>query len=375
MKPFRRILSFLLASILAAALVIPAYAVTHFSDVPTGHWAYPYIMEATEKGIVNGVGGGRFAPEGTESNAEFVTMLVRVFYPDEAAAWAAHPNAAGNPWYWPYMCAAQRANMLIGTSAATDPEKSIDRSNMACIMNNLLKEKGLTASSSAKQAAKAEIRDWNTIPADYQDAIAACYALGLLTGYDNGNFGGEDSMTRAQACVVILRLMNCVNENTAIEPEPTPTPAPTPTPTPTPAPTPTPTPTPTPAESVDLQAVREEVLKLVNAERANAGLPALTLNEKVCEAAQLRAEEITTVFSHTRPNGSDCFTALTGISFRTAGENIAAGQSSPASVMNSWMSSSGHKANILNGNFTSIGIGFVKSDTGYRYYWVQMFIG
>lgn len=134
----------------------------------------------------------------------------------------------------------------------------------------------------------------------------------------------------------------------------------------------------TPAPSgTDLQSMRQGVLELVNAERAKAGKSPLTLDDAMCEVAQLRADEIVESFSHTRPNGSSCFTAIdeAGISYRAVGENIAAGQSSPASVMNSWMNSDGHRKNILSGDFSSIGIGYVKASSGYGHYWVQMFKG
>jgi len=138
------------------------------------------------------------------------------------------------------------------------------------------------------------------------------------------------------------------------------------TPSETPAETPSQTPTETPAPSGDdLQAARQGVLDLVNAERAKAGQSPLSLNDSLCDVAQLRAEEIVRSFSHTRPNGTSCFTAIqeAGISYGALGENIAAGQSSPASVMNSWMNSDGHRANILSGDFRSIGIGVCRENS------------
>lgn len=133
----------------------------------------------------------------------------------------------------------------------------------------------------------------------------------------------------------------------------------------------------TPSVGGSLQAQRQAVLDLVNAARAENGKSALTLNDELCDVAQLRAEEIVKSFSHTRPNGSSCFTAIqeAGIRGGAMGENIAAGQSSPAAVMNSWMNSEGHRANILSGDFSSIGIGYVQSGSGYGHYWVQMFLG
>ena len=117
------------------------------------------------------------------------------------------------------------------------------------------------------------------------------------------------------------------------------------------------------------------VLKLVNEERAKAGLPVLALHAGATRAAQQRAGEIETAFSHTRPDGSNFTTALTaaGVTYRAAGENIAYGQKSAGQVMQDWMNSAGHRANIMNGNFTSIGIGHYKSAAGVDY-WTQLFI-
>lgn len=119
----------------------------------------------------------------------------------------------------------------------------------------------------------------------------------------------------------------------------------------------------------------QQVVRLVNEERAKAGLPALTVDAGASNAAQVRAKEIAVSFSHTRPNGSSFSTALTeaGAGFRGAGENIAYGQTTPEKVMEGWMNSSGHRANILNGNYTAIGVGHYKNSSGVDY-WTQLFI-
>ncbi len=117
----------------------------------------------------------------------------------------------------------------------------------------------------------------------------------------------------------------------------------------------------------------EQVVDLVNAERAKVNLPALTMSQEVNQAAQIRAVETTQSFSHTRPNGSSFSSVLTenGISYRRAGENIAWGQKTPEAVVNAWMNSEGHRANILNANFTTIGVGYYLN--GSTPYWVQLF--
>lgn len=116
-----------------------------------------------------------------------------------------------------------------------------------------------------------------------------------------------------------------------------------------------------------------EVYEITNNYRSLVGVPSLTLDSSLVEAANIRAKELSDSFSHTRPNGSSCFTVLSelGISYGTAGENIAAGYSSSQSVMEGWRSSSGHYQNIISSKFKKIGIGVNIINN--QYYWVQIF--
>ena len=116
-----------------------------------------------------------------------------------------------------------------------------------------------------------------------------------------------------------------------------------------------------------------EVYEITNNYRSLVGVHSLTLDSSLVEADNIRAKELSDSFSHTRPNGSSCFTVLSelGISYGTAGENIAAGYSSSQSVMEGWRSSSGHYQNIISSKFKKIGIGVNIINN--QYYWVQIF--
>lgn len=124
----------------------------------------------------------------------------------------------------------------------------------------------------------------------------------------------------------------------------------------------------------ELSAFAREVGRLVNEERRKNGLGDLELRVDISAAAQIRAVETETSFSHTRPDGRSFSTVLDekGISYRMSGENIAWGQKSPEEVMNGWMNSEGHRANILNKNYTSIGVGYYQNSKGVNY-WTQIF--
>ncbi len=114
-------------------------------------------------------------------------------------------------------------------------------------------------------------------------------------------------------------------------------------------------------------SLANEVLALVNQERQNAGLNPLSMDQDLLSAAMTRSSETAIDFSHTRTNGLECFS----ISTKASAENIAAGSSTAAGVMDQWMNSEGHKANILDGRWNSIGVGcFVHNGVTY---WVQLF--
>ena len=115
-----------------------------------------------------------------------------------------------------------------------------------------------------------------------------------------------------------------------------------------------------------------EVLRLVNEERARVGSKPLTMDASLLETAMVRSGEIVLKFSHTRPNGESCFSLFQDDS-NVNGENIAAGYLTPADVVQGWMDSPGHKANILNDDFKTIGIGCIRHDSLYQIYWTQCF--
>jgi uncharacterized protein YkwD len=142
-----------------------------------------------------------------------------------------------------------------------------------------------------------------------------------------------------------------------------PTPEPTPVPTPVPTPEPTPVPTAAPATGYDL-AKAQEVFNLVNSIRAENGVPALTWDDRLYTSAQIRAQEISIVWSHTRPDGTDCFT----VSDVLHGENIAYGYADANSVVTGWMDSQGHKENILRSGFTRTAIAYYITADGTPYW-------
>ena len=123
------------------------------------------------------------------------------------------------------------------------------------------------------------------------------------------------------------------------------------------------------------KGVENEVLNLVNQQRQNSGLKPLQMDWELQRTARVKACDMAQkgYFSHTSPTYGSPFDMMKqfGISYRTAGENIAQGQRSPEEVMQSWMNSQGHRENILKSDFTHLGVGYCQQGN----HWVQMFIG
>lgn len=124
-----------------------------------------------------------------------------------------------------------------------------------------------------------------------------------------------------------------------------------------------------------ISAYEAEVIRLVNEIRRQNGLGELTASAELSHVARLKSQDMHDkgYFDHTSPTYGSAFDMLRsfGISYRTAGENIAYGYSTPQAVVDAWMNSSGHRANILNASYTQIGVGHVQDGN----YCTQIFVG
>ena len=125
------------------------------------------------------------------------------------------------------------------------------------------------------------------------------------------------------------------------------------------------------------QSIEQQVVNLVNAERAKAGLKPLKADWELARVARFKSEDMrdNRYFDHNSPIYGTPFQMMKsfGINYRSAGENIAAGQTTAESVMKAWMNSPGHKKNILSPSFTHIGVGYAKGGS-YGHYWTQQFM-
>ena len=175
-----------------------------FRDVPASHWASSYVETLASQSLVDGVGNNRFSPESTLTNASFVVMAMRPFLPvlelNEESL-----TQSGN-WYQGYLNSARSLGLLNGcTFTDAQANSPMSRYDMASFIAALGQKVGLTAPAGASGA---KLTDYTSIPASRQDAVNYACGLNLLSGYDDGAFHGEDSVTRAQAAAVVCRLLD-----------------------------------------------------------------------------------------------------------------------------------------------------------------------
>ena len=222
----KKIFSFIMSFILCCSSipVVLATDITTFSDVPASHWAFDEIEKAVDSGIVNGYADGTFKPAGTVTNAHFAAMIAREYYVNALEQLGALPEGRANWWYGG-IAACDVNDILDGTKVGNQHESTgewgsevnvaMNRYDMAQVMYNLLRDQNATMPSSSEQtAAQDAIGDWENVPSNYRTAVAVCYALGLLNGQSDGTFGGQNNMNRAQACVVIDRLNQYIEDGT-----------------------------------------------------------------------------------------------------------------------------------------------------------------
>lgn len=209
----KKLISLGLTLALSMSLAVPALAEAQespFADMPLDHWAIDYIRQASEEKIISGMGDGTFAPNDALTAAQFATIVTQAFYwrelrsdetgtePDDLEA--AYPGV--EPWYAVYARIAERVGLVEGTGIE-DWNAPVTRYQMAQMLYHITKDKGI---KTTEPAALFVLNDLDQIPEQYKEAVLSAYQLGLLSGMEDGNFAGEQSLTRAQAAVVYSRL-------------------------------------------------------------------------------------------------------------------------------------------------------------------------
>lgn len=326
----------LLIALLIVLQPISAFA-DSFKDVRQNDWYYENISILVEDGILNGYPDKTFKPQNTITRAEFIKAIMCVIGYDNVKSLGLH-------WADGYIKKGTNLGILC-RKVTTNLDQPITRYDMSRIVSNLLTyqqgnpsvDLNLYENSLGDIAAISKNLD-----PSLKKSVLNSYASGILTGYDDGTFSGNRTLNRGEAATVLLRI-----KDAKYRAKP---------------------------KIVSESSYGEEILHLVNKERTARGLKALILSADISKVAVEKSKDMAvySYFAHESPNYGSPFDMMRkfGITYRAAGENIAMGHRTPADVMKGWMNSPGHKANILNKNFTKIGVGMYS---GKSIYWTQMF--
>lgn len=203
--------------LLAVSAVLTYLTLSHatgFSDVPQSHWAYASINEASNDGVINGVGNSKFDPNGNVTLAQFTAILTRMTYPAEVEAstatgewWAKNAEVARNHNFFQYL-------------ENTDMTHALTREEMAHIIFNAYPNRKTDPASNdaALDEALARIPDQASLSYTYMYSVAFCYGKGIIQGVDKaGNFNPKATLTRAQTAAIYVRLKNALNGTAPVE--------------------------------------------------------------------------------------------------------------------------------------------------------------
>jgi len=175
------------------------YTVNKFKDVKVSDWFIETVSKLVGRGGIDGYPDGTFRPNNTITRAEFTKILVSTL---------GHENLpkTGSHWASGYITKAEEIK-LIGKGELKEIDKPITRNEMAKMAANALDYLG-ESHNSDRDKFKSQIKDFNQIPKAYQDYVLKSYSKGIITGYPDGTFKGNQGLTRAEASTVIIRIID-----------------------------------------------------------------------------------------------------------------------------------------------------------------------
>lgn len=335
-------------SIVLAILLIatPASADTPFSDVPANHWGLDAINYLAELEIIRGYDDQTFRPAQTVTRADAAIMIARALDLDIDES-ASAPFSDVSPQFYAYheIAAVAEAGIIQGFNGRFSPRNDLTRGQMAAILQRAFH---LSGTSNYQFS---DVGENHLFYSEIQTLIANL----ITNGYSDRTFRPDNSMRRDEFATFIARALDENFRGITFPPAPG-----------------------TEDDDEDVHPFEREVLERTNEERAKHGLDPLAFDQETQKVARLKSEDMRDhhYFSHTSPTYGSPFEMMSqfGINYSFAGENIAAGQTTPSEVVEAWMNSEGHRQNILNPNYTHLGVGYAEGGS-MRHYWTQMFVG
>lgn len=333
MKFIRKLTAFVMVLMVlfsvSATSTIASTKTIKFKDIPSNYWAKKEIDELVSKKIISGFSDGTFKPNKNMTREETAVMIGKALNisienrPNPKFSDVSTKHSA-----YPYIAALTEEGVFAKANTF-NPNAVLTRAQMAKILVEAFDLEGTTP------------KTFKDVPKTHwaYSSIRTLVATGITSGTTSTTFSPNEYVTRAQMAVFVKRTLDYQTVS-------------------------------------EVLPIANEMLKLVNAERAKVKVPPLKLNLEVTKVAQIKAQDMydNDYFAHKSPTYGSAFEMLKyfGVDFDNAAENLATGQSSAQEVVLDWMNSPGHRSNILDSYGTEIGIGVVQGERGR--FWVQMFI-
>jgi len=333
----------------------PALVALPFTDIRTADWFYPYVRNVFQRNIMQGASATEFHPTGDFTRSMVMATLYRMVYggPAREIPYANNRTVFSdvyvNAWYSHYVIWAYDYGIVGGVGGNRfAPGQPVSRQEFAVMMHRF-------AGAMGHDTAVRQGPQWSSFTDLHQiatwpgarEALTWANYHGLIGGRPGPIIAPGGTAVRAEAAAILMRYVEAFGTDGTPQRPPTQTP--------------------------DQSQFEREVFDLVNIQRANHGLQLLEWDNRLATIARAHSVDMATrgFFAHTCPSGITMGARIqnANISFRWAAENIAWGHRTPQAVVDGWMDSPGHRANILNPNLTHLGVGF------HDYYWTQKFIG
>ncbi len=178
------------------------YAATSFTDIKSTNWAYPYVSKLVERGSINGYSDGTFKPNNTITNAEFIKIIIGAIKGSQAVT--------DKHWATGYFSKAIELGVLEKDEInVTSYDQAMTRETMGSVISRVaskVQNENLTVNS--KDSLISSISDYSKIKNSYQDYVLNVYSAKIITGYSDGTFGPQKTATRAEACTMIMKLLD-----------------------------------------------------------------------------------------------------------------------------------------------------------------------
>lgn len=327
----------ILVSLLLIFMFMPfhADAKSTFMDVSSNHWAKEAIDYLTSKQLMSGYSDGTFKPNDKINRADVAVVMATVLQLElDSTNQIKFNDVPSHHYAKDAIAAVAKKGIIQGYKGNYSPRSYLTRGEIAAIFTRAFQLSGHSGK---------EFSDVKRNHIFYKE-IQAMAANHITSGYEGNLFKPSGNITRAEFAVFLTRAIK-VSQNDS------------------------------PTEEGSNQ-FELEVLRLTNEIRVQHGLQALKRDTKVEKVARKKSEDMRDkdYFDHTSPTYGSPFDMLEshGVDYRFAGENIAAGQSTPSEVVEDWMNSKGHRENILDPNYTHLAVGYAEGGS-YHHYWTQMF--